>query len=288
MQWPVVTWDFGNKVCCCCFWSLLSSGARGCAWPQVVWEQLSSHSLWLLHCRIGYRGLGWKFRTAKSPNCTIWWKSTYTASLGPLVWILWVQRCPEWGAALLEHSPAVPHTGTVWILPFPCSVSSSEAGTEEKAEQGCKTLLPGDFGAAQPPLVLPGVGKMCHDMRLGEWASLSQGQSQTPEISPIHAPAAEQGGDLYRAPCNCDKLRTLPLRLLGARGPLGFVKAWKHLWFIWFNLNNYMRVLVCKGSKVVLESLKLKKSSKIIKANLQTNTIMPTQSCHEVPCLLLF
>lgn len=123
-------------------------------------------------------GLGSKIRTAKSPSCTIWWKSTYTASLGPLVWILWVQRCPEWGAALLEHSLAVLRTGTVWILPFPCSVSSSEAGTEEKAEQGCKTLTASRGlwrSSASPGLAWSGKDVSWHEVgRVGKFVSRTE------------------------------------------------------------------------------------------------------------------
>lgn len=93
----------------------------------------------------------------KNPNVQLekYLHSQFRACLpGPLVGIHWVQGCPEWGAALLEHSPAVLHTGTLWFLTFPCSVSSSESDTEEKPEQGCQTLLPRASGGAQPSPVL--------------------------------------------------------------------------------------------------------------------------------------
>lgn len=129
---------------------------------------------------------------------------------------------------LLEHSPAVLHKGTVWFLPFPCSVSNSEAGTEEKSVQGCKTLQE-PLENLSPPWSCLGWEScvMMWSWTSGPCPSLCQGQGQIPERTPIHAPAAEQWGDLYRAPYNSARLRTLPLRLPGACRLLGFVKAWR-------------------------------------------------------------
>lgn len=65
-------------------------------------------------------------------------------------------------------------------------------------------------GGAQPSLLLPEVGKLCRDMSVGKFVSRAEPGSRG---GSIHAPAAEHWGDLCRAPCNCAKLRTLPLGL---------------------------------------------------------------------------
>lgn len=119
--------------------------------------------------------------------------------------------------------------GTVCFLPFPCGDSNSEACTEKKSERDYKTLLAGACGEVQPSLVLPGVGKLCHSMERGEQAGcVSRTEPDNRDNSnPCTCSRNNEGVYINRAPCNCAKMITLPVRLLGICRLQGFVMAWR-------------------------------------------------------------
>lgn len=88
--------------------------------------------------------------------------------------------------------------------------------------------FPGASGEVQPSLVLPGVGELCDGV---EWSGQGSRVSRTEpdnrdNSDPCTCSRNNEGVYINRAPCNCAKMITLPLRLLGVRRLLGFVMAW--------------------------------------------------------------
>lgn len=108
-----------------------------------------------------------------------------------------LQRCPEWGAGTAQLCSQ--RDSLVSAFSLQCQQFRSWQGGKIRARLW-DTASKGS-GEAQPSLLLPGVGKLCRDMRMGEFVSRAEPGSRE---SSIHAPAAEQGEDLCRAPCKAE------------------------------------------------------------------------------------
>lgn len=112
---------------------------------------------------------------------------------------------------------------------FPVVLAIQKRAPRWKTERGCKTPLPGASGEVQPSLVLPGVGKRCDGVERseqGSWVSRTEPDNRD-NSGPCACSGNNEGVYINRAPRNCAKMITLPLRLLGIRRLLGFVMAWR-------------------------------------------------------------
>lgn len=247
MQCPVTTWDAGNSVCCasghCCH---LEPGDV----HDPRWSESSCHP-WTSDSCIAWfpgGGLGWKFRTTKKPKCTIRWKSTYTASLGPACLALW------WGSIGCRdaQSEEQPFWSTVQLCCtqghfdfclFPAVSAIQNQALRRNLSKAVKHCFQGPLEELSPP-------QCCWSGRAVQWHEAGQVGTFVSRPEPESRESSH--------PCTCSRTvrgfsqsslqlckmdNTAPKAAWGLEAS-GLCRACKHLWFIWFNLYNYVRVLV--------------------------------------------